>query len=414
MTDLAREVSELKKQGASIKEALNNINSPDYGRTRAKGNMLSYFQDDDAEREIRINPKKKHQLYKSRVLKGGYKNERFKSLGGYLQEGIKKTPSFEKDHATIWKTVQGMSEQVGADGGFLVLPEFNEQILERVYDNDLFSRTNQFTVTGNNMTFLRNAETSRVDGSRWGGLQGRWVGEGATITDSKPTFKEVSLKLKKLAVVVYLTEELRDDATALEQYVTSKVPDEFNFMLGDAVFNGTGAGKTLGILQSPALLAIAKETGQLASSIVTENIDKMWARRLVSDNYNWYTNQDTGPEINNLDQVVGTGGTVLNRPPGGISAAPFQTLMGVPRIDTEFNATLGTQGDIVLADLGQVLSIVKGGIAQAVSIHVEFLTDQVALRFTMRVDMRPWEDTPITPFKGSNTQSAFVTLADRS
>jgi len=63
--------------------------------------------------------------------------------------------------------------------------------------------------------------------------------------------------------------------------------------------------------------------------------------------------------------------------------------------------------------LGQVLSISKGGVAQAVSMHVEFLTDQLALRFTMRMNACPWENSPITPFKGSNTQSSFVTLGAR-
>lgn len=82
-------------------------------------------------------------------------------------------------------------------------------------------------------------------------------------------------------------------------------------------------------------------------------------------------------------------------------------------METEFNSTVGTVGDILLADLSQVLSITKGGVSQMASTHVEFLSDQTALKFTMRLDARPWDDTPLTPYKGSATQSAFVCLETR-
>jgi hypothetical protein len=37
-----------------------------------------------------------------------------------------------------------------------------------------------------------------------------------------------------------------------------------------------------------------------------------------------------------------------------------------------------------------------------------------AYKFTVRVDARPMDATPITPYKGSNTQSAFVVLETRA
>src|SRR5476651_1669447 len=121
------------------------------------------------------------------------------------------------------------------------------------------------------MTFLANAETSRANGSRHGGLRGYWTGEGQTITSSKPTVREVQMKLQKLAVVVYLTDELiSDSAQALEQFVTRKASDEFNFMIGDALFNGDGVGKPLGILNAPSLLALSPVGGQSSTTIVAQ------------------------------------------------------------------------------------------------------------------------------------------------
>lgn len=331
-----------------------------------------------------------------------------------------KTADFE---GSLKKAVQGMSETVGADGAFTVLPEFNKTILEKVYANDLISRCDGYQVAGNGMTFWRNSETSRASGSRHGGLLGYWMGEGGALTASKPGFAELNLKLNKLGVVVYLTNELLSDTSmALETYINRKVSEEFSFLVGDAIFEGDGVAKPFGIASATAvagnsaLLKITKETGQPAKTIVTENIDKMWARLFAGSVLNsvWLVNQDTWPMLLSLVRTVGTAGVPVFVPPGGASAAPYGMLMGRPVLPIEFAATLGTIGDIVLADLKQYITITKGGIAQAQSMHVEFLTDQLALRFIMRLDGATWENTPVTPFHGTNTQSSFVALATRA
>jgi hypothetical protein len=104
---------------------------------------------------------------------------------------------------------------------------------------------------------------------------------------------------------------------------------------------------------------------------------------------------------------IGAAGVVDLHAAGRPERAPYgDLLMGRPMQPTEFNATLGTQGDLIAADLGQILSISKGGVAQAVSMHVQFLTDQLALRFILRLNAGPWENAPITPYKGTATRRA--------
>ena len=362
----------------------------------------------------------KSQSAMAALIRKGYRPwGEFKSLSDFVRSGFDghQGAAFHDRCKSHFKAIQGMSETIGSDGGFTVMPEFNHKIFEHVYSNDLVASTDNYTVGGNNMTFLANAETSRANGSRHGGLRGYWTGEGQTITASKPTVREIQMKLQKLAVVVYLTDELiSDSGQALEQYVTRKASDEFNFMIGDALFNGDGVGKPLGILNAPSLLAIAPETGQSPTTIVAANIIKAQNRFFAPyfGNSNWYLNQDCMQQLMQLTLATGTySGQLVYMPPTGLSASPYGTLGGRPLKPIEFAGTLGSQGDIVLADLSQVLSISKGGIAQAVSMHVEFLTDQLALRFTMRMNAAPWENSPITPFKGTNTQSSFVCIAPR-
>ena len=397
-----------------------------------QGRVTGTFEETDETVTLRFGEDAdavKRQSYKAqcrennRLLRAsGYKPwGEFKSFADFCREGLESHQShaFQDRSRKHFAAVNGMSEGLGADGGYMVMPEFAGGIIDRVYANGLWGRTDNYSVTGNALTFLANAETSRATGSRHGGMRGYWLsGEGATLTSSKPTLREVTLKLAKLGVVVYLTQELIDDGgAALQQYVARKAAEEFQFMIGDALINGTGVGQPLGILSYPSLVSVAKETGQVAATLAVENIVKMYARFYAPNMGSslWLHNQDIFPQLATMSLGIGAAGVTTYMPPGGLSGSPYATLMGRPMQPTEFNATLGTQGDLVLADLGQVLSISKGGIAQAVSMHVQFLTDQLALRFVMRLNAGPWESAPITPYKGtSNTQSNFVALDTRS
>ena len=319
---------------------------------------------------------------------------------------------------TSMKAPTGLQEGIPSAGGFLVGQDRNASLLARVYDiGNVLNRTDMIGIgeNSNGMTFYAEDETSRADGSRRGGIRAYWAAEAEEKTASKPKFREMELKLRKLVALCYATDELLADATALESWIMGAFPEEVNFVAEDAIFNGTGVGMPLGILNSGAAVSVAKETGQAAATIVAENIDYMWARRYIRGrNYVWFVNQDTSPQLARLNRAVGTGGELVYSPPGGISQAPFASLKGVPVIETEYSATLGTVGDIVLADLGEYQVIDKGGIESASSIHVRFVYDESVFRFVYRIDGEPKWNAPLTPFKGTNTVSPFVTLATRA
>lgn len=365
----------------------------------------------------------KERLGKMRVPLGYKPYKYWTTLGDQLHDMLQSPDAFVRAYKEATKgmrglAVQGMNEGIGSDGGFLIMPEFSQEILRRTYENSLVEETRRMTTSTNAMTFPREKETSRANGSRHGGIQAFWTAEGESITSSKPALGEFNLKLEKLAAIVYLTDELMADAPALGAYVNEVVPSELEFKIGDAIIRGTGNGQPLGILNSDALVTVTKETDQDADTIVVQNIDKMWARLNVRSQAKakWYINQNVQPLLAGLARDVGTGGQLVYNPPGGISAAPFATLEGVPVVVTEFNSSKGDVGDIILADLSQYVTLTKtgAGIQQDISMHVQFLTAQQALRFLVRIDGGPWENSTLTPFKGTgDTVSSFVTLAAR-
>lgn len=348
----------------------------------------------------------------------------FHNLGQFAREVMETkvnkslSPTIHKAYNSevIKKAATGMGELIGSDGGFLVPPTFASTIFERVYkENDLLARTDKYTVTGNSMVFPRNAESSRATGSRWGGVRAYWLQEGATLTRSAPTFGRLTMNLHKLACLAAVTEELiQDSGMALAQYLNKAFPSEINFLVGDSLVRGTGAGQPQGIKGADCTVTVTRDT---PGHITLNDITAMWARlyRGMGTGENggaaWYINQDTTPDLYKLSLGIGTAGVAAYMPPGGLSGKPYATLMGAPVIETEWNDTLGTSGDIILADMSQMVSISKGGMEAQNSMHLYFDSDQQAFRVTFRLDAQPWWASALTPYKGTNTQSPFVILS---
>ena len=90
---------------------------------------------------------------------------------------------------------------------------------------------------------------------------------------------------------------------------------------------------------------------------------------------------------------------------------PKMTLFGRPIIVCEQCQSLGTAGDVILADLSQYLCITKGGMQTAQSIHVRFIYDETVFRFVYRVDGQPMWSSALTPYKGSDTIGPFFVVS---
>ena len=312
----------------------------------------------------------------------------------------------------------GAGEVDPTGGGFLVQVDFAASIFILAHDlGEIIQRVNKIPISANanGLKIPGVDETSRATGSRWGGVASNWAAEGVAGTESRPKFRLIEFDLKKLISKMTITDELLADSTALTSIAAQAFSEEITFMTEDAIWEGTGAGQPLGVINSPALVQVAKQNGQATGTIVKENIDNIWARTWARSRKSgvWLINQDAEPQLNQLNQAVGTGGQLVYLPPGGIANAPNATLYGRPLIATEYNAALGAPGDIAFVDLSQYTIVDKGGVQMATSIHVAFDTDELRFRITYRVDGKPMWVAPLTPFKGSLTKSPFVALAQR-
>lgn len=312
----------------------------------------------------------------------------------------------------------GMNQAVGSEGGFLVPPQFSNSIYEGLAadEENMLARTDNYTITGESLTFPAVDETSRATGSRWGGVRGYWISEGSQGTNSKAKLRQIRVEPQQMIVMTPVTDKLLQNAPAVEQFITRAATSEIAFMTGDAIFNGTGAGQPSGIIGHAGTISVSKETGQAAATLVSANINKMWSRLHARARKNsvWFINQDVEPQLHELNITVGTGGLPAYLPPGGLSDAPYATLKGRPVIPVEWCATLGTVGDVVLGDLRHYCVGLRGGINSAMSMHLRFDYLETVFRWVYELDGQPWNNSPITPYKGTTTLAPFVTLATRA
>lgn len=316
----------------------------------------------------------------------------------------------------LFAVATGMGTQIPSEGGFAVPQEVAPGIEREMFAvGDLLGRVDARTISGDNMAYNVIDETSRADGSRQGGVRHYWVDQGAAPTASQTKLARVELKLRKAGCLGYMTDELVTDAAALGGELQAMFLDELVFGVEDAITEGTGAGQPLGYLGCACQVSVTKETNQPAATINNFNLSKMWARMGARDKKNavWLINGDCGPQLDILSIPAGAGALeprFVNYGPDGIL-----TIKGRPVVETEYNATLGTVGDIVLINLKRYRLIRKGGVEQASSIHVRFTQGEQTFRAFYRCDGQIMNRAALTPFKGgSNTLSPVVVLATRA
>lgn len=333
----------------------------------------------------------------------------FKSVGEFAM-AVKTAGQYpsQTDKRLMPLKANGLNEAIPSQGGFLIPPQMAAGIIEPMYETGtLLNLFNPQPIQGNSMVYNVVDESSRADGSRWGGIQGYWMAEAGTKTASKPAFRQVEVKLNKVAALCVATDELLEDATALGGWIQRTVPQELRFKVEDAFINGNGVGKPLGIMNSGALKASGVHTGATTSIVNSVDIGAMWGARAVEyKDYVWLVNPRMFSNLLNL--TIGQMPVFI--PQGSLTNLPYGTLLGRPIYEVEYMPALASQGDIMLVSPSAYLSVQKaGGVQAASSIHLYFSTDESAFRFVYRVGGAPsWSSTRTE--KDGTTVSPFVVM----
>lgn len=308
----------------------------------------------------------------------------------------------------------GLSTGVDSQGGYLVETDKSKEITQTAVETGVLSSRCAVQPIGpdaDSFEYYAADDRDRSKGVFLGGVRAYRKSEREEMTkwmDAMLLPKEI--KLHDQYCLLKVSNRMIRDHVALTGLVKNSVPKAFAFLDDSEIFEGSGSGEHLGIMNSDVRVVVPKEEDQKAKTINAHNIVNMFARFYGNlKTAAWFCNQDCTTQFPFL--------TIGEKPifiPGGTFAqAPYGVLYGLPIVPIEHCETLGMEGDFVLGDFQQYLRVKKGETEEAESIHVRFLTDEKVFRWIKRNNGHPVHDNPIVPLKGANTLSPFVTLATR-
>lgn len=332
----------------------------------------------------------------------------FQSTGDYLM-AVK-----EAGRGKIHENLQNAAYTSSAeDGGYLIPEEISTSIQKKLEANEsLLSRTRQFAISGNSLAMP-------IDETQpWNsGIKAFWVGEGEKLTETKAKFKQHRWHLHKVGALCVLSDEMMEDAKAMESYIKQFAGEAISHKINEAIIKGDGVEKPKGFMNSPFTVTVLKESGQAADTVVARNVINMYARMIPQARAGafWICNAAVEPQL--LTMKDDNDNFIYLAPGSQLNQSPYGLLMGRPVIPMlSVLPALGDSGDIMFINLSYYFVVTKtgGGVKSASSIHMYFDRELTAFRFTMRIDGSVPFQAPVTTEFGDYKMSAFVKLEDRA
>lgn len=335
-------------------------------------------------------------------------------------DGVSKIQDYKR------KLHNALAERVPSEGGFLVPENLRSDILMMSLETALV-RPRATIVPMDSLRVPMPAidDTSHAS-SVYGGVQAFWTEEGASITDSAPSFSRVVLEAKKLTAFAKIPNELLQDAvTPLDAWFRKFFPTALAWFEDVAFISGSGVGQPQGILNAPAAVRVpVATTNAIVFADIAKAYSRMWPASL--NRAVWLCSPDVLLQL--LLLALASGGTTVAPPlwlqqmqatdtPGGGSGDGFSyRLMGRPLYVSEKMPSSGSgnttvPGALTLVDLDQYLIGDRQTMQIATSDQYLFQNDLMAYRIIQRLDGRFWLQSAITPENGStNTLSPLVKI----
>jgi HK97 family phage major capsid protein len=347
----------------------------------------------------------------------------FESLGEQLSAiaMAEANPRGGRDPRLVWdswtkQASSGVSTETPSEGGYLIQTDFSNKLFGLMHEQgDILRRVTTANLSEGygSLVLPYIDETERSSGNRWGGVSAHWANDATNLTPSTTRMGRMEVSPSKLIALAYLTEEVMREAPLMEKLVRQAITEELVFKTEEAILFGDGVGKPLGCLTSlnGGLITVSKSADQGTDELISDNVIEMYSRLHPRSRRKavWFINPDVEPSMYRWLRADAVD-SFLYVPPSGDGNA---RLLGRPVIPIEYCESLGTQNDIVLADLSSYLLLRKGGTRGASSMHVRFFYEEMVFRVSIRVGGMSLARTPVTPYKGTWSTSPFVTIEDR-
>lgn len=328
------------------------------------------------------------------------------------------TPSKQLKYLASISAAAGTDEQNTLSdpyGGFLIPEAFMPGLKTLPVESD----PTLGRVTSVPMTTPKININARVDKNHSSSVSGGFTvgrtSETQAIDSSRQAYEQVKLDTEAMTGLAYASEQLLEASPmSYAALIDASFRDEFASKMLDEKINGNGSTQAEGVINAACTVSIAKEGSQAADTINGTNIVKMRARCWRYGQSIWMANHDCYNQLCQAHLTMTNDDVPLFIPGNGIDVP--DTLLGRPIYFTEYCPTVGDVGDIILGVWSEYLWGTFGGTQprRYESMHVRFVNHERAFKFVMYNDGKCWWRSALTPKKGANTLSPFVTLAARA
>ena len=311
--------------------------------------------------------------------------------------------------------------EAGSPGGFLVPGILAAAIFDASLAMELVRpRAKTYNLVSSNISVAGLDTQDQSTRGSVGGLAMEMLPELGQATDQTPKFRMLNFIARKGMIYCRASIELVEDAANFVEEMTNGFASAMAQGLDNQAYRGTGAGQALGILNAPATISVAKETNQVADTIVLENVLKMYSRLYPPSikTSTWWAHPSTIPELFQLQvKFKDAAGTDFV----GGSLAPIFTqladgsfnLLGRPLEVTHHCNPLGDQGDIALLNWGAYGFALRRLVTIESNRATGWQSYAEDFRGVVRFDGQPLRSKPIVLPDGADSLSDFVTLDAR-
>lgn len=302
-----------------------------------------------------------------------------------------------------------LAEGAGSTGGYTVPSEFRPLVSQQAEEYSIVRpRAMVIPMTRRQIEVpaLKQSGTTAGQPHWFGGMLAFWEAEAATLTETEPAFRNITLTAHELTAVTHVSNNLlADSAVSLSALLTGPrgFPGVIAWKEDYAFLNGEGTGEPLGVLNAAATIGVSRTTG---GAVKYDDLVNMLAKFLPSGRGVWVASVSVKAQLMLMNGPSGNPSYLWGNADKGV---PDQ-LLGMPIIFTEKVPALGTKGDISLCDFSHYYVGDRQVTTIESSSQARWLKNQTSWKVVHRVDGQPWLDTYFTLADGSTAISPFVTL----
>lgn len=321
--------------------------------------------------------------------------------------GISMEQAFEKIRASKWPD-EFRSQSMGDPiyGGYLV-PELFDPNMKMIGFEPAIVRPRATVIPAGSPpdAKINIPVLNQGANGEFAGVSVTWVTEGGSKTATTALMTELELEPKEVCASMNVTDKLLRNAPQSAAIFEGLLRGALTRAEESAFINGNGVGRPLGIMQTACHITATRTS---ASSISFADIRGMMGSLIASSwrNAVWFANVSTLPQLVALADAVGNSIYIQ----GDITKAIPTTLFGLPVIFTGLTPTLGSKGDLILADCSYYLIKDGAGPFVAASPHVYWTTNTTVIKIFSNTDGDSWVSDELLLADGTTLVSPFVVL----